>query len=56
MKKGERTSRLSSVAIRLDSKNSSSHSGNPRKLDGFPSESLDDFDRNDWMLSIGTGG
>jgi hypothetical protein len=32
-----------------DSDNPSTDSGRPGKLDGFPPESLDDFNRNHWM-------
>ena len=31
-------------------------SGRSQKLDGFPLESLDAFDRNHWMTSIGISG
>jgi uncharacterized protein len=39
-----------------DSDNSSNHSDEPRKVDGFPSESLDAFDRNQWMTCVGIRG
>jgi hypothetical protein len=32
------------------------HSGDPKKVDNFPLESLDNFDRNWWTTSNGTGG
>jgi hypothetical protein len=57
-KRGERTSRLSSAAIaRLNhSAISSTDSSDSQKLDGFPLESLDAFDWNHWMTSIGISG
>ena len=58
-KKGERTSRLSSVAIGSMSNESAkpaTDSNNTRKLDAFPLESLDAFDWNHWMTSIGISG
>jgi hypothetical protein len=57
--KGETYRGLSSAATPTSESippNSSIIPGTPRLLDGFPSESLDGFDRNDWMLSIGISG
>jgi hypothetical protein len=59
LKKGERTSRLVQRRYRLsliDSTKPATDSNTAGKLDAFPLESLDAFDWNHWMTSIGISG